>query len=65
MSAGQAVSIALFFIKRGFRYVPVTFTTLAFWNYFRFLWQKPPAPPTDVPLGAAAGADGAHDGLLR
>ncbi len=36
MSAATAVAIALFLIRRGFRYVPVTLTTLAFWNYFRF-----------------------------
>jgi len=42
MSADTAAAIALFFIKRGFTYVPVTYTTLAFWNYFRFrFWQKP------------------------
>ena len=41
MSADMAVGIALFFIRRGFHYVPVTLTTLAFWNYFRFVRQKP------------------------
>jgi hypothetical protein len=48
MSAETAVSIALFFIRRGFRYVPVTLTTLAFWNYFRFVLQplgREPALP--------------------
>lgn len=40
ISGGTAVAIALFFIRRGFRYVPVTYTTLAFWNYFRFRFQK-------------------------
>ncbi|WP_240233670.1 hypothetical protein [Devosia lacusdianchii] len=41
MSAGTAVSIALFFIRRGFRYVPVTLTGLAVLNYFRFrFFQK-------------------------
>ncbi|KKC38690.1 hypothetical protein WH87_07100 [Devosia epidermidihirudinis] len=41
MSAGTAVNIALFFIRRGFRYVPVTFTGLAVLNYFRFrFFQK-------------------------
>ena len=34
------VSYTLFFIRRGFRYVPVTYTTLAYWNYFRFRFQK-------------------------
>lgn len=41
MSAGFAASLALFFIRRGFHYIPVTVTTLAYWNYFRFIWQKP------------------------
>jgi hypothetical protein len=52
MSADTAVTIALFFIKRGFTYVPVTFTTLAFWNYIRFRFQRQEQPnPT---LGNAA-----------
>jgi hypothetical protein len=47
MSAATAARIALFFIRRGFCYVPVTFTTLAFWNYFRFrsLTPGPTVPP--------------------
>ncbi|RUT32948.1 hypothetical protein EMQ25_07390 [Arsenicitalea aurantiaca] len=55
MSAETAVSIAMFFIKRGFTYVPVTLTTLAYWNYFRFLFQKPSATPpsTDSAVPAA------------
>ena len=36
MSADTAVTIALFFIRRGFKYVPVTLTGLAVLNYFRF-----------------------------
>jgi hypothetical protein len=45
MSADTAVRIALFFVRRGFSYVPVTLTTLALWNYFRFIRQTPdPAP---------------------
>jgi len=44
MSAATAVNIALFFIRRGFRYVPVTLTGLAVLNYFRFrFFQKPEA----------------------
>ena len=39
MSAKTASHIAMFFIRRNFTYVPVTFTTLAFWNYFRFISQ--------------------------
>jgi hypothetical protein len=45
MSAGVAAAIALFLIRRAFRYVPVTLTTLAFWNYFRFVRQPAPADP--------------------
>jgi len=37
MSAGFAAAWALFLIRRGFAYVPVTMTTLALWNYFRFI----------------------------
>lgn len=41
MSARTAVGLALFFIRRGFRYVPVTLTGLAVLNYFRFrFFQK-------------------------
>src|SRR5690606_26208308 len=36
MCAETAVGIALFFIKRGFKYVPVTLTGLAVLNFFRF-----------------------------
>ncbi|MDB5528685.1 MAG: hypothetical protein JWR51_1788 [Devosia sp.] len=43
MSAATAVSIALFFIRRGFKYVPVTLTGLAFLNYFRFRYFQKPA----------------------
>jgi hypothetical protein len=41
MSADTATAIALFLIRRGFHYVPVTLTSLAIWNYFRFVRQKP------------------------
>ena len=41
MSAEVAVGMALFFIRRGFTYVPVTLTTLAYWNYIRFRLLKP------------------------
>lgn len=50
MSAETAVNIAIFFIRRGFRYVPVTFTGLAVLNYFRFrFFQKDPvsSPPAE------------------
>ena len=36
MSASFAVSYALFFIRRGFNYIPVTYTGLAHLNYFWF-----------------------------
>jgi hypothetical protein len=44
MSAQTAVSIALFFIRRGFRYVPVTLTGLALLNYFRFRFLQKGQP---------------------
>lgn len=63
ISGETAVSIALFFIRRGFRYIPVTYTTLAFWNFFRFRFQKPVGNgiEQDKPARAAAGADVRHD----
>jgi hypothetical protein len=42
MSARTATAIAMFFIRRNFTYVPVTLTSLAFWNYFRFVLQPEP-----------------------
>ncbi|MDP2780002.1 hypothetical protein [Devosia sp.] len=44
MSASTAANIALFFIRRGFRYVPVTFTGLAVLNYFRFRFLQKGQP---------------------
>jgi hypothetical protein len=53
MSAAAAVNIALFLIRRGFRYVPVTFTGLALLNYFRFRFfqsgHTDATPPEDAP----------------
>ena len=46
MSAATAVNIALFFIRRGFRYVPVTMTGLAVLNFFRFRFGQKHAPET-------------------
>lgn len=40
MTAGFAAYVTLFLIKRGFKYVPVTYTGFAFLNYFRFLFNK-------------------------
>ena len=40
MTANFAAAVTIFFLKRGFRYVPVTYTGFAFLNYFRFLLNK-------------------------
>lgn len=40
MPARMAVAIAMFLIRRGFRYVPVTYTGFAFLNYFKFLFSR-------------------------
>ncbi|MEX0860173.1 MAG: hypothetical protein WEB63_02165 [Cucumibacter sp.] len=40
ISAATAAAVALFLIRRGFTYVPVTYTTLALWNYLRFRFQR-------------------------
>lgn len=44
MSATTAVAIALFFIRRGVKYVPVTLTGMAVLNYFRFRYFQKPVP---------------------
>lgn len=49
MSARTAVNIALFFIRRGFRYVPVTLTGLAVLNYFRFRFFQKGLPDASQP----------------
>jgi len=56
MSADTAAGIALFFIRRGFRYVPVTLTTLALWNYVRFVRQRPAAQGSGAPVAIDSGA---------
>lgn len=56
MSADTAARIALFFIRRGFSYVPVTFTTLAFWNYFRFIRQSSVPQPVQPRVAIDSGA---------
>ena len=56
MSADSATRIALFLIRRGFSYVPVTLTTLAFWNYFRFIRQSPEQPPIHPRAAIDSGA---------
>jgi hypothetical protein len=49
MSAATAVNIALFFIRRGVRYVPVTLTGLAVLNYFRFRFFQKEQPDLSQP----------------
>jgi hypothetical protein len=54
ISGGLAASVALFLIRRGFRYVPVTYTGIALVNYFKFAWfTRPAPPPTPVKEGPA------------
>jgi hypothetical protein len=43
ISGETAARWALFLIRRGFRYVPVTYTGIAFVNYFKFAWFTRPA----------------------
>lgn len=49
MSAETAVGIALFFITRGFKYVPVTLTGLAVLNFFRFRYASNATDEATVP----------------
>lgn len=39
MSAKFAAKVTLFMLKRGFRYIPVTYTGFAYLNYFRFVFN--------------------------
>lgn len=41
MSARFAANVTVFLIKRGFKYVPVTYTGFAFVNYFRHFLKSP------------------------
>ena len=45
MSADTAATVALGLIRRGFRYVPVTYTGIAFLNLLKFVfaWRAVPA----------------------
>jgi len=58
ISGETAARIALFFIRRGFRYVPVTYTGIAFLNALKFFFNKgrPPVAPKDAaePLACSA-----------
>ncbi len=49
ISGQTAARIALFFIKCGFRYVPVTYTGIACFNFFKFLFRYRCANPSDIP----------------
>jgi monoglucosyldiacylglycerol epimerase len=49
MSGRTAARVALFFIARGFRYVPVTYTGIAFVNYWKFVFS-----PREQPLRVSA-----------
>jgi hypothetical protein len=40
ISGRTAARIALFFIRRGIRYVPVTYTGIAFANYWKFVFSR-------------------------
>lgn len=40
MTASFAAKVTMFFIKRGFKYVPVSYTGFAFINYLRFVFNK-------------------------
>jgi hypothetical protein len=46
ISGDAAAAIAMFFILRGFRYVPVSYTGIALLNWVSYLW-----PPEDPRLG--------------
>jgi hypothetical protein len=45
ISGDLAAKWAFFFIRRGFRYVPVTYTGIALVNYFKFTWFTPQSKP--------------------
>jgi nucleoside-diphosphate-sugar epimerase len=41
VSADWAAAVTMFFVRRGARYVPVTYTGMAYLNYFRFMGLEP------------------------
>ncbi|CAI7608087.1 unnamed protein product [Penicillium glandicola] len=47
LSAGWAAKCTMFWIRRGARYVPVTYTGFAYLNYFKFMYWVPYAQGTD------------------
>jgi hypothetical protein len=47
ISGEAAAALAMFFIRRGFRYIPVTYTGIAWVNYLKFalaLHARAPEP---------------------
>jgi hypothetical protein len=56
ISGMTAARIAMFFIRRGFHYVPVTYTGIAFLNWFKYLfgWNATPAKTTPSQTADAA-----------
>jgi hypothetical protein len=51
ISGETAAAIAMFFLRRGFRYVPVTYTGIALLNWPRYLWP----PRREGELGEESG----------
>lgn len=47
ISGKFAARWALFFLERGFQYIPVTYTSIALWNWFKFLLPLKTAPAPD------------------
>ncbi|KAJ5943441.1 hypothetical protein N7516_003609 [Penicillium verrucosum] len=47
LSAGWAAKCTMFWIRRGARYVPVTYTGFAYLNYFKFMYLVPYAQGKD------------------
>ena len=56
ISGMTAARIAMFFIRRGFHYVPVTYTGIAFLNWFKYLfgWNATPTKTTPSQTADAA-----------
>lgn len=46
--ADWAARVAIWWIRRGAQYVPVTYTGLAFVNYFRFMYWVTPMPASSL-----------------
>jgi hypothetical protein len=57
ISGTFAARWAWFFIVRGFRYVPVSYTGIAFINWFKFLLRINAAPPPELPSSGTGNAE--------